>query len=81
MLVLTRRSSQSIMIGDDIEISVLATAGDKVKIGVRAPRSIPVFRREVYLEKGQQRVTARAAAPAGGDVARTQPASDVEVRP
>jgi carbon storage regulator len=51
VLVLTRKSSQSIMIGDDIEVSVLAVAGDKVRIGIQAPRVVPVFRREVYVEK------------------------------
>ena len=50
MLVLTRKSNQSIMIGDDIEISVLAIMGEKVRIGIEAPRSVPVFRREVYVE-------------------------------
>jgi carbon storage regulator len=50
VLVLTRKSNQSIMIGDDIEISVLAVMGEKVRIGIEAPRSIPVFRREVYVE-------------------------------
>jgi carbon storage regulator len=38
------------MIGDDIEISVLAIMGEKVRIGIEAPRSVPVFRREVYVE-------------------------------
>ncbi len=50
MLVLTRKSNQSIMIGDDIEISVLAIMGEKVRIGIDAPRSVPVFRREVYVQ-------------------------------
>jgi carbon storage regulator len=50
VLVLTRKSNQSIMIGDDIEISVLAIMGEKVRIGIEAPRSVPVFRREVYVE-------------------------------
>ena len=50
MLVLTRKSNQSIMIGDDIEVSVLAIMGEKVRIGIEAPRSIPVFRKEVYLD-------------------------------
>jgi carbon storage regulator len=55
MLVLTRKSNQSIMIGDEIEISVLAIMGEKVRIGIQAPRSIPVFRKEVYLEIQQER--------------------------
>ena len=50
MLVLTRKSNQSIMIGDDIEVSVLSIMGEKVRIGIQAPRNIPVFRKEVYLE-------------------------------
>jgi carbon storage regulator len=55
MLVLTRKSNQSIMIGDGIEISVLAIMGEKVRIGIEAPRSIPVFRKEVYLDIQQDR--------------------------
>src|SRR6185295_11496057 len=50
VLVLTRKTNQSIMIGDDIEISVLAVMGEKVRIGIEAPRSVPVFRKEVYIE-------------------------------
>jgi carbon storage regulator len=50
VLVLTRKSNQSIMIGDDIEVSVLAIMGEKVRIGIEAPRAVPVFRKEVYIE-------------------------------
>jgi carbon storage regulator len=50
MLVLTRKSNQSIMIGDDIEVSVLSVMGDKVRIGIQAPQVIPVFRTEIYVE-------------------------------
>jgi carbon storage regulator len=56
MLVLTRKSNQSIMIGDDIEVTVLSIMGEKVRIGIQAPREVPVFRTEVYLEiKEEQR--------------------------
>ena len=55
MLVLTRKSNQSIMIGDEIEVSVLAIMGEKVRIGIEAPRSVPVFRKEVYVEIQQDR--------------------------
>jgi carbon storage regulator len=55
MLVLTRKSNQSIMIGDEIEVSVLAIMGEKVRIGIEAPRKVPVFRKEVYLEIQQER--------------------------
>jgi len=64
MLVLTRKSNQSIMIGDDIEVSVLSIMGEKVRIGIQAPRDVPVFRREVYLEIQQER---GAAADGDGD--------------
>jgi carbon storage regulator len=43
------------MIGDDIEVSVLAIMGEKVRIGIQAPRDVPVFRKEVYLEIQQER--------------------------
>jgi carbon storage regulator len=56
MLVLTRKRNESIVIGDDIEVSVLSVAGEKVRIGIDAPRDIPVFRKEVYLEIQQQRL-------------------------
>ncbi len=50
MLVLTRKGNQSIMIGDDIEISVLEILGEKVRIGIQAPRSVPVFRKEIWVD-------------------------------
>lgn len=49
MLVLTRKPNQSIMIGDNVEISVLSVTGEKVRIGIAAPRDVPIFRTEVYL--------------------------------
>jgi carbon storage regulator len=55
VLVLTRKGNQSIMIGDDIEVSVLAITGEKVRIGIEAPRSVPVFRKEVYVEIQEDR--------------------------
>jgi carbon storage regulator len=55
MLVLTRKSNQSIMIGDDIEITVLSVMGEKVRIGIQAPRDVPVFRDEVYAEIQRER--------------------------
>ncbi|WDT93960.1 carbon storage regulator CsrA [Thermoleophilum album] len=60
MLVLTRKPNQSIMIGDDIEVSILSVMGEKVRIGIAAPRSVPVFRKEVWLEmhtEGEQAST------------------------
>jgi carbon storage regulator len=50
MLVLTRKPNQSIMIGDNVEVSVLSVVGEKVRIGIHAPHDIPVFRTEIYVE-------------------------------
>jgi carbon storage regulator len=64
MLVLTRKTNQSIMIGDDVEVTVLAVARDKIRLGITAPRDVPVFRKEVYLSiKGEGQ-----AAEAAGSV-------------
>ena len=48
MLVLSRQHDQTIMIGDDIEITVVDIRGDKVRLGINAPPEIPVHRKEVY---------------------------------
>ena len=79
MLVLTRKSNQSIMIGDDIEVSVLSIMGEKVRIGIQAPRDIPVFRREVYLEIQEERGGGNAAAPSrpSADAAPPPPSTPV----
>jgi carbon storage regulator len=58
MLVLTRKANQSIMIGDQIEVSVLSVLGEKVRLGIQAPRDVPVFRKEVFLEIQAQNVQA-----------------------
>ena len=71
MLVLTRKSNQSIMIGDNIEVSVLAIMGEKVRIGIQADRTVPVFRKEVYLEI-QAEQQDEPAAPSEDDGAAVQ---------
>jgi carbon storage regulator len=48
MLVLSRQRDETIMIGDDIEITIVDIRGDKVRLGITAPSSIPVHRKEVY---------------------------------
>lgn len=48
MLVLSRQKDESIMIGDDVEITIVDVRGDKVRLGITAPTNIPVHRREVY---------------------------------
>jgi len=48
MLVLSRQKDESIMIGDEVEITIVDVRGDKVRLGINAPRSIAVHRREIY---------------------------------
>jgi len=60
MLVLTRKTNQSIMIGDEIEISVLAVSRDKIRLGITAPRDVPVYRKEVYLSIKEEAAEADA---------------------
>lgn len=52
MLVLTRKKEQSIIIGSNVEIMVLGVSGDKVRLGITAPREVEVFRKEVIDERG-----------------------------
>jgi carbon storage regulator len=61
MLVLTRRSGESVMIGDDVVITVLEVRGEVVRLGIRAPRDIQVHREEIYLEL--QAANLQAASP------------------
>jgi carbon storage regulator len=62
MLILSRKKDESIMIGDNIEVSVVDIKGDQIKLGIKAPRDIKVYRREVFtaIQKENQ-----AAAKAG----------------
>ena len=50
MLALARKKTQSIMIGSDIEITLLEIKGDQVKIGINAPKSVPIYRKEIYMQ-------------------------------
>ncbi len=61
MLVLTRKPGQSIIIGDGIEVQVLSVAGEKVRLGITAPRDVDIFRDEVY-----HRIEAEQAAAING---------------
>lgn len=64
MLVLNRKPNQSIMIGEDIEVVILEVKGDNVKIGLKAPRNVPVFRQELLAElKAENQRAASQASP------------------
>jgi carbon storage regulator len=62
MLVLTRKPGQSIMIGDGVEVQVLSVAGEKVRLGITAPREVSIFRNEVY-----DRIESEQQSGSGGD--------------
>ena len=62
MLVLSRQRDESIMIGDDVEIIIVDVRGDKVRLGITAPKEIPVHRREIY-DAIQREKTEKKQAP------------------
>ncbi len=50
MLALSRKTGESIIVGQDIELTVLEIKGDQVKIGINAPKSVPIYRKEIYVQ-------------------------------
>lgn len=50
MLALTRKKGESLVVNNNIEITVLEIRGDQIKIGISAPKNVPVYRKEVYLQ-------------------------------
>lgn len=64
MLALARKVNESIVINDDIEVSILEIKGDQVKIGISAPKSVPVYRKELYVQIQEANREATNANPA-----------------
>jgi carbon storage regulator len=73
MLVLSRQRDESIMIGDDVEITIVDVRGDKVRLGITAPKSIPVHRREIYDAIQREKAEAKKADEQPQKPARRQP--------
>ncbi len=63
MLALTRKKGEALVINNNIEITVLEIRGDQIKIGISAPKDVPIYRKEVYLQIQQEN---EAAISAGG---------------
>ena len=85
MLVLTRRTDESLVIGDEIVITILAIEGDKVKVGISAPREITVLRKELWQALREQEILAEKLAGqeavSGFDELRQFLASEPESEP
>ena len=60
MLVIRRRPGEALMIGDDVEIAILDSSASQVKLGIRAPKSVAVLRKEIHLVGEQNRAAARS---------------------
>ncbi len=63
MLILTRRSGEALHIGDDVIVTVLGVKGNQVRIGISAPRSVPVDREEIFERKRGENVDGHLEAP------------------
>ena len=74
MLVLSRQKDESIIIGDDVEITIVDARGDKVRLGINAPREISVHRKEVY--EAIQREKALQAEQAGNGSDTDEPGKE-----
>ncbi len=63
MLILSRKINESIMIGDQIEISIVDIKGDQIKLGINAPKNVKVYRKEVYVAIQEENIEAVKASP------------------
>ncbi|MFF2092615.1 carbon storage regulator CsrA [Paenibacillus sp. NPDC058174] len=71
MLVLARKKGESLLIGEDIEISILEVQGDVVKIGIKAPKDVPILRKELYAAVEEMNRAAEQSA-IDGDLLKNQ---------
>ena len=67
MLIITRKPGEKIMLGDDVTVEVIEVSGSSVRLGIAAPRSLPVYREEIWTAVKEENSAAAAAADAIGD--------------
>jgi len=80
VLVLSRQKDESIIIGDDVEITIVDVRGDKVRLGINAPRSISVHRKEIY-EAIQREKAQKAAEEAADERTSAEGEAEPEAKP
>jgi carbon storage regulator len=78
MLVLSRQKDESIIIGDDVEIIIVDVRGDKVRLGITAPKNISVHRREVYEAIQREKQEKAKKEPAKDEATEPKPAEEEE---
>ena len=76
MLILTRRAGEAVMIGEEVVFTVVAVKGDQARVGIQAPREIPVHRGEIY-QRILREQAAQSAPPGSTGLAESTPASSV----
>ena len=69
MLILTRRIGETLNIGDDIQVTVLGVKGNQVRLGVNAPKSVPVHREEIYQRIKKEKESGQETAPGPRNIA------------
>jgi len=67
MLIITRKPGEKIMLGDDVTVEVIEVSGSSVRIGIDAPRSVPVYREEIWAAVKEENTAAAKAAPVADD--------------
>jgi carbon storage regulator len=76
MLIITRRPGEKIMLGDDVVIEVIEVSGSSVRVGIAAPKSIPVYREEIWRAVKDENAAAAAAADDVDQVPEDLPAPE-----
>ena len=71
MLVLTRKRNQSIVVNDNIEVTIIDIQGDQVRVGINAPKDVKVFRKEVYVEMMEENQRAAEVQMQALDILKT----------
>jgi len=77
MLILTRKPGETVLIGDDIKVTILSVRGNLVRVGIDAPRSVPVHREEVYARIQREKSQASGVDAPAADAPESAPAVEV----